>query len=119
MEELNYTASVRTHFDAAHFLSSHKGKCKNLHGHRWGVYVLIQTKEKINGMIVDFGDVKEIINEFDHQCLNDLIPKGMEPTCENIAEILHTKISAIIKQEAFKLKVRVYESLSCSVEVTR
>ena len=40
-----YTLRVKDHFDAAHFLPWHEGKCKNLHGHRWEVEVIIQTGE--------------------------------------------------------------------------
>ena len=56
-------------FDAAHFLTNYEGKCKNIHGHRWGVVVTIKG-ELTNGMLVDFGDfkkdIKDLCDYFDH-----------------------------------------------------
>ena len=62
-------------FDSAHFLSGYKGKCANLHGHRWVIEVeagsenLQETGEK-RGMVIDFGDLKKAVrtlaDEYDH-----------------------------------------------------
>ncbi|HAG13032.1 MAG TPA: 6-carboxytetrahydropterin synthase QueD [Ruminococcus sp.] len=62
-------------FDSAHFLSGYKGKCANLHGHRWvieveaGSNVLQETGEK-RGMVIDFGDLKAAVrtlaDDYDH-----------------------------------------------------
>lgn len=56
-------------FDAAHFLTNYEGKCKNIHGHRWRVFVTIKG-ELTNGMLVDFGDfkkdIKDLCDYFDH-----------------------------------------------------
>jgi 6-pyruvoyltetrahydropterin/6-carboxytetrahydropterin synthase len=34
-----YEIVVEKHFDAAHYLREYKGKCENMHGHRYGVHV--------------------------------------------------------------------------------
>jgi 6-pyruvoyltetrahydropterin/6-carboxytetrahydropterin synthase len=56
-------------FDAAHFLTNYEGKCKNIHGHRWKIVLSIKGEEK-NGMVVDFGilkdDLKKECDYFDH-----------------------------------------------------
>ncbi|MDE7264018.1 MAG: 6-carboxytetrahydropterin synthase QueD [Anaeroplasmataceae bacterium] len=64
-----YSVTCESSFDAAHFLSNYKGKCHNIHGHRWKVIVCIKG-ELDNGMVVDFGIVKAYLKElcdfFDH-----------------------------------------------------
>lgn len=62
-------------FDSAHFLSEYKGKCANIHGHRWKVEVEVQSETlmksgQLSGMIIDFGDlkkdVKTMVDYYDH-----------------------------------------------------
>lgn len=79
-------------FEAAHQLPNHDGKCKNLHGHSYVLEVtvsgpVIQSGPK-EGMIMDFKDLsvivdREIINQWDHQYLNDVLP--FVTTAENLA----------------------------------
>jgi len=106
-------------FSAAHFLPEHKGKCRNLHGHTWKVQVDIQTRELIHGMIMDFGDIKLLIDTLDHSCLNDRIK---DPTAENIAKYIYEQIVveyvSVLKgvnKEAFSLEVTVWESENASI----
>lgn len=72
-----FTLKSEHSFDAAHFLAGYKGKCSNIHGHRWRVTVEINSKslkedEHLRGMIVDFDklkeDLKAEVDYFDH-CL--------------------------------------------------
>jgi len=64
-------------FEAGHALYGYDGKCKNLHGHSYHLFVTVTgtpIKDKSNvkfGMVIDFGDLKKIVNEeivdvFDH-----------------------------------------------------
>jgi len=62
-------------FDSAHFLADYEGKCRNIHGHRWRVIIevkslTLQTEKQLEGMIVDFAqlkeDIKEEVDYFDH-----------------------------------------------------
>jgi len=70
---------ITKHFDfeAAHALHGYDGKCKNIHGHSYQLYVTIigtpidDTSHPKNGMVLDFGDLKrivkdEIVDIFDH-----------------------------------------------------
>lgn len=62
-------------FDSAHFLANYEGKCRNIHGHRWRVVIevkslTLQTDKQLDGMVVDFSQLKESIKKevdfFDH-----------------------------------------------------
>ena len=66
-------------FETAHALWNYDGKCKNIHGHSYKLTVsisgpVINDENHVkNGMIIDFGDLKRIVNSnivehFDH-CL--------------------------------------------------
>lgn len=65
-------------FEAAHILDGHIGKCSNLHGHSYEVYIGIAADKLIDngsaeGMILDYSHldeiVKPIINTMDHSFL--------------------------------------------------
>lgn len=76
-------------FEAAHWLPNYKGKCNNVHGHRWKVEIGVEGPLEIQtGMVLDFGYLKQFLEEFvkeplDHTMVNDTLPN---PTAENIAE---------------------------------
>lgn len=75
-------------FEASHQLPRHPDKCKRLHGHSYRFIVEIEGEiEPYQGMVLDFGDLDEIVNKktiarMDHYHLNDFIPN---PTAEWIA----------------------------------
>ena len=122
------------HFDAAHRLEFHEGVCHNLHGHRWQVIVEIDSYST-DDMIVDFGELKEIINEFDHTTIlkycneNEKLKSTLvemhskvillvnSPTAENLSKEIHDRIlRRFTKDIIAKLKVIVYESPNASIE---
>jgi len=71
---------------AAHHLPGYKGKCVNKHGHNWKISVTVAGDvDKKSGMVVDFTEIKEIVNELDHTNLNRII---RNPTAENITSYL-------------------------------
>jgi 6-pyruvoyltetrahydropterin/6-carboxytetrahydropterin synthase len=81
----------RFEFCYGHRLPSHDGKCANQHGHNGileiEIYGVPEKEGPKAGMIMDFGDLKKIVNEqviekLDHQYLNDLI--SFIPTAENL-----------------------------------
>ncbi len=72
-----YTLIVRAKFEAAHDIPGHKGKCARLHGHTYRVEAEFAGRDLDDlGMLRDFTDLKETLNEFlpDHVYLNDLVP---------------------------------------------
>lgn len=117
MNKIRLTKSFT--FETAHALYGYDGKCKNVHGHSYKLYVTVigtpisDRKNVKYGMVIDFTDLKKIVNEevvdlFDHAILlnkntphlelgNDLISKGhqvilvdYQPSCENmIVDIAH------------------------------
>jgi 6-pyruvoyltetrahydropterin/6-carboxytetrahydropterin synthase len=56
-------------FDAGHRIPNHNGQCRHLHGHRYCLEVTLrgQVNEtsgaRDEGMIMDFGDIKKIMND--------------------------------------------------------
>jgi 6-pyruvoyltetrahydropterin/6-carboxytetrahydropterin synthase len=94
-------------FEAAHHLPNHGGKCKNLHGHRYELFVEIEgpcinksfDNREEEGMVMDYVNFSNIIKEeildlLDHCDLNVRLPN---PTCENLLglfiKILQVKFS--------------------------
>ena len=86
-----YSVSTEGSFDAAHFLKNYNGKCKNINGHRWRVVVQVSStsllKDQQNqGMVTDFKDVKEILNQlldtFDHTLIYE--KDSLKPTLKSL-----------------------------------
>jgi len=99
-------------FEIAHALWNYDGPCKNLHGHSYKLFVTIiglpisDEADPKNGMVVDFGDLKqivkqEIVDELDHavilnskavanipaeisQMFERRLIVDYQPTCENL-----------------------------------
>lgn len=106
-------------FDSAHFLAGYKGKCSNIHGHRWKVVIevkslTLQTNQQFNGMLVDFDhlkkDIKAEVNYLDHAFIVEkdtlkpgtvavLVEEGFQiivmefrPTAENFAKYFYDRM---------------------------
>jgi 6-pyruvoyltetrahydropterin/6-carboxytetrahydropterin synthase len=96
-------------FEAAHFIYNHPGKCRNLHGHSYKLFVSLEGQvNPETGMIIDFDDLSKIVREkvifpLDHRFLNDLIPLS---TAENISawiwEQLKPGLPALVQLELFE-----------------
>jgi len=129
---------ITKHFDfeTAHALYGYDGKCKNVHGHSYQLYVTIigepiqDDKHVKNGMVLDFGDLKKIVNEeiidvFDHatvlnrnsphrelaEKIRPHSPKVIlveyQPTSENMiidfAKLIGAKLPDSVKLHSLKL----------------
>jgi 6-pyruvoyltetrahydropterin/6-carboxytetrahydropterin synthase len=117
-----YRLFVEEHFDAAHYLRYYRGKCENLHGHRFRVVVYLERAELDKaGLAYDFAVIKKYLREsiapFDHACLNDVAPfDKIEPSCENIAATIYDKLQARLSNSPVKLAyVEVWESPTSGV----
>ncbi len=93
-----YEITVEKHIDAAHYLRGYKGKCENMHGHRYRIVVKVSA-EKLNkiGLAYDFNDLKkhlgEILERYDHTCLNDVKPfDKINPSAENLAAMIYNEL---------------------------
>lgn len=112
-----YQLFVEEHFDAAHYLRNYRGKCENLHGHRYKVVVRLEaTKLSQAGLAYDFAQLKRQLREvtapFDHHCLNDAPPfDQIEPSCENIAATIYDGLLPYFSGSSVTLTcVEVWES---------
>lgn len=104
-------------FDAAHYLPGYNGKCSNMHGHHWVLQVELEGPVGSNGMVVDFSELKELVNSvivkvLDHRVLNDLM---LMPTCENILlwidkYIRQPEEAEMMLSKASLVRLRLYET---------
>jgi 6-pyruvoyltetrahydropterin/6-carboxytetrahydropterin synthase len=120
-------------FEAAHRQYGDPSKCGFLHGHNWVAEVLIDGYTNNLGYVVDFKDVKDLVNTLDHcvllkegdpliKILRDagqrVVIMGKNPTCENVAEYLTRNIldmSGTIK----KVTVIVWENEKSFAKFTK
>lgn len=130
------TAIIRKeHFNAAHRLNNpswskeknHQvfGKCNNpnFHGHNYELEVkVIGTIDPETGYVMDAKVLKElikreVIDQFDHKNLNLDVPefKSLNPTAENIAYVIYSKIRPFIS-DSFDLKIKLHETSRNAVE---
>jgi 6-pyruvoyltetrahydropterin/6-carboxytetrahydropterin synthase len=118
-----YEVRVEDEFSAAHFLKLYDGSWEKRHGHNWKVAVIVQA-EKLDsmGVVVDFEalkpNLKKILAEFETTSFNDHAEFKNErsnPSTENIAKLIHTKLKANLKSESARLvKVTVWETPDAS-----
>lgn len=129
-----YILKTEHSFDSAHFLANYKGKCGNIHGHRWKVEIEVQSETLVNGgqcdgMVIDFGDlkrdVKGMVDYYDHaliiekgtmreetfQCICGdgfkVIEVNFRPTAENFAAFFFKTM----KEKGYNVKrTTVYET---------
>lgn len=105
-------------FDAAHRLERYRGKCEKLHGHTYRVRVTVVGTPDEEGMVIDFVELKQIMNErvlslLDHSYLNEIIP---QPTAENIARWIWSRLEPVLRTEKRKLyEVTVWETVDSFV----
>ena len=123
-----YQIEVRINFRAGHrLLPPYKGKCTNVHGEYFGaIFVLEKVTLDENGMLIDFGVVKDKLKNWideylDHAYIynkNDevgiyLNKKGFKtycigkrnPTAENLAEWLYHVSKNLLKLPVIKVGV--------------
>jgi len=119
-----YEVKVRSKFSSAHNLRGYKGKCEELHGHNWHIEVVAYDAELNDiGMVVDFGELKQMLNEIlsqlDHKHLNKIeYFQTVNPTSENIARYIHDELTK--KSSKINIKtVTVWETDSSSATYGR
>lgn len=123
-----------------HRVPNHKNKCKNLHGHRYKLELTVNGEIKDDkgssdeGMVADFGDIKEIMKLKVHDPLDHcfmiyekdpLFFEGSKielneregffvvpfiPTAENIVYWCYKQIQGTLPQGVSVRKLRLYET---------
>ncbi len=103
-------------FHAAHCLPDHEGKCKNLHGHTYLLQVEVSGPTKTagsqSGMIMDFGELKKVVEEqvltkVDHCNLNDVLPIT---TAEYMVYSIRGWIRDCLPVDVELERIRLYET---------
>jgi len=132
------TCTRRLEFDAAHRITRHGSKCRNLHGHRYVVELTARATELDGlGMVIDFGVLKAVVGAWidealDHgailnQADDDLIALTrangwklyvvpFEPTAENLAHLIRDEAARLLADADYLVEVvhvRVYETPNC------
>jgi 6-pyruvoyltetrahydropterin/6-carboxytetrahydropterin synthase len=125
-------------FEAAHALWNYDGKCKNLHGHSYKLFVTVigtpvaDEHDVKNGMVIDFGDLKWIVkkfivNVFDHavilskkapyqdfikvpEMFDRFITTDYQPTCENMVSHFAKIVSEQLPKNVKLFSIRLYET---------
>ncbi|MGE7758753.1 6-carboxytetrahydropterin synthase QueD [Peribacillus sp. NPDC097895] len=114
-------------FDAAHHLHDYEGKCKNLHGHTYKVIFGLSGYTDSRGLMIDFGDIKDIWkNEIeihlDHRYLNETLPL-MNTTAENMVVWIYEKMAGALSLKEYEGArvefVRLYETPTSYAEARR
>ncbi|CAM4031758.1 6-carboxytetrahydropterin synthase QueD [Mesobacillus zeae] len=118
-------------FDSAHHLHHYEGKCKNLHGHTYRVIFGLSGYVDERGIMIDFGDIKEIWKSeieifLDHKYLNETLPP-MNTTAENMVVWIYEKMSEGLQREDRMSKyaearvefVRLFETPTSYAEARR
>jgi len=128
----------------AHALYEYDGLCRNIHGHSYNLEVTLtgqprnQPGHPKDGMILDFGDLKEIVkthivNRFDHTLMiNRLIPApqaellkktterviivDFQPTSENISAYIAEILQQHLPSDVSLFSVRLYETVTSFAE---
>ena len=89
------------HFEAAHALNGYDGKCRNIHGHSYEMRVTVkgmplnEPGNPKNGMVIDFHDLKAIVNQeviekLDHSFIigNNMPKDFVEITKQNFDKVV-------------------------------
>lgn len=126
-------------FETAHVLYNYDGKCKNMHGHSYKLYVTVKGNpindldSHKNGMVVDFGDIKkivkqEIVDVWDHAVMvngssphkslgesldnqgHKVIFCNYQPTCENMLYDIASKIRAKLPPQIQLAYLKLHET---------
>jgi 6-pyruvoyl-tetrahydropterin synthase len=106
-----FTLHVERQVEAEHHNGPASSRCHNVHGHSWLIEVEITFGESELdewGWGTDFGVIKSLIEEFDHDTLNQHpLMGGLAPSAENLARVIYFEtISRTGMQPDF---VRVHE----------
>lgn len=126
-------------FDAGHRVPEHWSKCRNPHGHRYKVEVVVEGEIPADGMVVDFGVLKELMVELIHDRCDHAMLVGCDdielldalaghswrvvvledvPTAENLAHEFARELGTPLGNEGLVLRcVRVWETPTCMAEV--
>jgi 6-pyruvoyltetrahydropterin/6-carboxytetrahydropterin synthase len=125
-------------FEMAHALRNYDGLCRNIHGHSYKMDITLagqplhDENSPKNGMVMDFGDLKRLVNEevislLDHalvlnsktdaqlvevlkQNYEKIVTVDFQPTTENLLEFIAAKIQSRLPETVTLTCVRLRET---------
>lgn len=125
-------------FEMAHALRNYDGLCRNIHGHSYKMDITLagqplhDENSPKNGMVMDFGDLKRLVNEevislLDHalvlnsktdaqlvevlkQNYEKIVTVDFQPTTENLLEFIAGKIQSRLPETVTLTCVRLRET---------
>lgn len=118
------------HFEAAHALNGYDGKCRNIHGHSYELRVTVkgmpldEPSNPKNGMVIDFHDLKQIVNQevvdkFDHAFIigNNMPEDFVEITKRNFDKVVELPYQPTTENMLSDFAERIKKRLPQHVEL--
>jgi 6-pyruvoyltetrahydropterin/6-carboxytetrahydropterin synthase len=133
-------------FEACHHLPNHRGKCLRPHGHSYRLQIslrgpiLTSPGASDDGMVMDFDDLKQLVNTCLLEQLSDAIPRGpasqgsarfgldhndlnaltgIRTTAENLVHWIWDGLLSAGLSEDLLYRIRLWETEKGCVEITR
>ena len=129
-------------FEMSHVLHAYDGLCSNIHGHSYRLFVSVlgeplnQKDNPKDGMVMDFGILKEIVykeivQRLDHallvpessimlshlkNCDTKLVITNYQPTCENLLIDFAKRLKANLPENVSLARLCLYETASSYAE---
>ncbi|HEY4650658.1 MAG TPA: 6-carboxytetrahydropterin synthase [Pontibacter sp.] len=131
-------------FEMAHALQDYDGPCRNIHGHSYKLQVTIvgtplaDEAHPKNGMVLDFGDLKKLVNTtivdpLDHALLlrentpaelvetlrklhHKLVLTPYQPTCENMLLDFKRKLRQVLPGHVELHSLKLWETQNSFAE---
>jgi 6-pyruvoyltetrahydropterin/6-carboxytetrahydropterin synthase len=111
--------TITQDFSASHQLRNYGGKCENMHGHNFGVEVVVEG-EKLDERVhylVDFkvikGLTKDVLERLDHKHLNEVeCFTEINPSSENLAMFIYRELRDRMPENVRLAEVSVSEKNS-------
>lgn len=132
-------------FEAAHALEGYLGACRDIHGHSYKLFVTIigepqsDTTSDTFGMVMDFGELKAIVNEevvsrLDHAFVlrrsnlsdnivetigsiyKNIVLVDYQPTCENMLIDFAQRISSRLPNRVKLHSLKLHETATSFAE---
>lgn len=132
-------------FESAHALWGYDGKCREIHGHSYRLFVTVKGEQSTDcndpklGMVMDFGVLKSIVNEqiisrLDHSFVmrntaealslaesmkgqfTNVVVVDYQPTCENMLLDFATRLKAALPEGITLHSLRLHETATSYAE---
>ncbi len=132
-------------FETAHALEGYDGPCREIHGHSYRLFVTVKGRpsdrpgDPKEGMVMDFGLLKRIVNEevvdrLDHALVlratpasaplvgelrarfGNVLAVGYQPTCERMLADFAARIAPRLPEGVALHSLRLYETAASCAE---